>query len=83
MAKPLLQLLHMAAPCLVQAAPVLGEPFGQLHMLAARDNMCAWLGVQVASCMAGTINVTRVDSGEGHHVQKFICSRAQNNKEQP
>ena len=37
MVKPSLQLLHMAAPCVVQAAPVLGEPFGQLHMLAAQD----------------------------------------------
>ena len=37
MVKPPLQLLHMAAPCLVQAAPVLREPFEQLHMLAARD----------------------------------------------
>ena len=35
--KPPLQLLHMAAPCLVHARRVLGEPFGQLHMLAARD----------------------------------------------
>merc|ERR1719331_1083592 len=25
---------HMAAPCLVQPIPVLGEPFEQLHMLA-------------------------------------------------
>ena len=50
MVKPPLQLLHMAAPCLVQAAPVLGEPFGQLHILAARDtHMCAWLGVHLAT----------------------------------
>ena len=34
MVKPGSQLLHMAAPCLVQADPVLGEPFGQLHVLA-------------------------------------------------
>ena len=34
MVKPPLQLLHMAAPCVVQSAPALGEPFGQLHMLA-------------------------------------------------
>ena len=33
MAKPALQLLHMAAPFLVQSEPVLGEPFGQLHIL--------------------------------------------------
>ena len=39
MVKPPLQLLHMAAPCLVQAAPVFGEPFEQLHMLAAQDNV--------------------------------------------
>ena len=39
MVKPPLQLLHMAAPCFVQAAPVLGEPFGQLHLFAAQDNM--------------------------------------------
>ena len=32
--KPPLQLSHMAAPCLVHARRVLGEPFGQLHMLA-------------------------------------------------
>ena len=37
MKKPALQLLHMSVRCLVQAAPVLGEPFGQLHLLAARD----------------------------------------------
>ena len=36
MVKPSLQLLHMAAPCFVQAAPVLGEPFGQLHLFAAQ-----------------------------------------------
>ena len=36
MVKPPLQLLHMAAPCLVQAAPIFGEPFGQLHMLAEK-----------------------------------------------
>ena len=34
MVKPALHVEHMAAPCLVQAAPVLGEPFGQLHTLA-------------------------------------------------
>ena len=34
MAKPTLQLLHMAAPDVVHSAPVLGEPFGQLHVLA-------------------------------------------------
>ena len=39
MVKPPLQLLHMAAPCLVQAAPVFGEPFEQLHMLAAQGNV--------------------------------------------
>ena len=39
MVKPPLQLLHMAAPFLVHSGPVLGEPFGQLHMLAARDNV--------------------------------------------
>ena len=37
MKKPALQLLHMSVRCLVQAAPVLGEPFEQRHMLAARD----------------------------------------------
>ena len=34
MMKPTLQLLHIAAPDVVQSAPVLGEPFGQLHTLA-------------------------------------------------
>ena len=61
--KPSLQLLHMDAPCLVQVAPVFGEPFGQVHMLAARDTqMCLWLGAHLARCMAGTTNVTRVDT---------------------
>ena len=34
MVNPTLQLSHMAAPCLVQEEPVLGEPFGQVQLLA-------------------------------------------------
>ena len=44
MVKPLRQLSHMAVPCLVQAAPTLGEPFGQLHMTLV---VVAVLGVLV------------------------------------
>ena len=51
---PPLQLLHMAAPCLVQAAPVLGEPFEQLHLLAEghtkMHNMCVCVCVCVVGC---------------------------------
>ena len=32
--KPVLHSLHMAAPFVVQAAPVLGEPLWQVHVLA-------------------------------------------------
>ena len=50
MVKPALHVEHMTAPFLVQAAPVLGEPFGQLHILAARDtHMCMPLGVHLAT----------------------------------
>ena len=42
--KPRSQLLHMSVRSLVQAAPVFGEPFGQVHTLAARDTHVRLVG---------------------------------------
>ena len=58
MVKPALHVEHMAAPSLVQAAPALGEPFGQLHLLAETHkhaHVCACVRMCVCSglaCMA-------------------------------
>ena len=44
MVKPRLQLLHMSVRSLVQAAPILGEPFRQMHLLAAQDTHVRLVG---------------------------------------
>ena len=70
MVKPGLHVAHMAAPCLVQAAPVLGEPFWQLHTLAETHTH--------THTHTYTHRCTRVYECEGHalaetHMQMHVC----------
>jgi hypothetical protein len=71
MPKPRLQLSHMVAPCLLQAARVLGEPLGQLHTLAdtRTETQTHTHTHKTHVCACGVIGLrgVRAKEGEGVH----------------
>ena len=62
MKNPTLQLLHMAAPCLVQEEPVLGVPFGQVQLLAILATSGACEPVIMANPTTAITTITRTEA---------------------